>query len=305
MIQPMRLMLITPHQAVHSPAIDYAGALAKNLGASLHLVAFVHDQMVDWLGHRHPCTRDKARQGMIDTHRFWLNTETVLLREQGVDAHYDVVWADSLVKDMIAYAKKVNAALIIKDFHDDAHLKRLVFSCMDWDLLCASPVSVLYVDRSSGATCRRFLVAVDIELEAEGMQQENDQILTEAHHMASLNEASLDMISIYDSGMAKRVPLISSAEPANYAARKEVFEALATQYNIDPQHRHFLVGTPVTVIRGLLQRNPYELLIIGSANHHLLQTQVGYTTEGILESPGCNVLAVKLPPFVRPSSASA
>ncbi|CAD5201274.1 universal stress protein [Pseudomonas sp. FEN] len=302
MIRSSRLLLIAPPEAVHTPALEYAGVLAQTLNAPLYLVAFVHSAAIDLLGHANIANRDKAREGMMDAHRLWLNSETVLLREKGLEVHYDVVWGKPSASELAAYAQQVNADLIIKDLHEEAHLKRLVLSSLDWDLLCASPTSVLYIKQAPAPRLSKFLVAVDIELESEGNAAENDQLISMARQLAEARNASLHLITVYNSDAVDCTNItatVSKGELPSYETRRNVFDALATAHGIAQEHRHFLVGAPANVIRCYIQRNAYDLLIIGSANHHLLSSTIGSTAEGILDNPACNVLALKLPPAVH------
>ncbi|RBH57287.1 MULTISPECIES: universal stress protein [Pseudomonas] len=299
MIRSLRLLLIAPSQPVHTPALEYAGGLAQTLNSALHLVAFVHAAALDVVGHGHSVNLDNARNGMMDVYRQWLNSEAVLLREKGVEVQYEVIWGKPSAFELAAYAQNLRTDLIIKDLHEEAHLKRLVLSSLDWDLLCASQTSVLYIKQAPAPRLRKILVAVDIELEGEARATENDQIISMARQLADACHASLHLITVYhcDSVGCKSIAAArSSAELPSYEARRNVFDALATEHGFAKEHRHFLVGAPANVIRSYIQRNTYDLLIIGSANHHLLSSTIGSTAEGILDNPVCNVLALKLPP---------
>ncbi|WP_248802358.1 universal stress protein [Pseudomonas sp. MWU13-2100] len=299
MIRSLRLLLIAPSQPVHTPALEYAGVLAQTLNVALHLVAFVHAAALDVVGHGHSVNLDKARNGMMDVYRQWLNSEAVLLREKGIEVQYEVIWGKPSAFELATYARQMNADLIIKDLHEEAHLKRLVLSSLDWDLLCASPTSVLYIKQAPAPRLRKFLVAVDIELEGEGRATENDQVIRMARQLADARNASLHLITVYNCnavGCQGFAAASSSGELPSYEARRNVFDALASEYGFAKEHRHFLVGAAANVIRGYVQRNAYDLLIIGSANHHLLSSTIGSTAEGILDNPACNVLALKLPP---------
>ncbi|WP_457363739.1 universal stress protein [Pseudomonas sp. TE3610] len=297
MVRPKRLVLIAGPQAVHSPTIGCAGKWAKALRARLQMVAFVHAHLVDLLGHAHASLRDKARQGLLDSFRLWLSSEAVLLREQGVDVHYEVLWATPSAVNMAAYAQTVEADLVIKGFNDEPHLKRLMMSSLDWDLLATSHVPVLYVDRLPTASPQRVLVAVDAELEGEGLQSENAQVIRQAIQLASDLAATVDLVTVYD-------PTVACAwrSAAARASRREGgeqrFHALATQYGFARPRQHFLTGAADFMIADYLRRSAYDLLVIGSANHHLLRSDVGASTQRLLENPRCNVLVLKLAPLM-------
>jgi universal stress protein E len=299
MTHPLRLLLVAPFKTVHSPALEYAGVLAQALGASLRMVAFVHAEAVDIFGLINIAGRDKAREGLMDLYRNWLNTETVLLREKGLDVSYDVVWIRQTAADLVAYAEKAQADMVIKDLHEESTLKQLVLSSVDWHLLGAHAPSVLYVKEALDHEPRKFLAAVDLDVEGEAGNANNNQIISTALNLAKACHASLHLVTVYNGGVlcgAGFTEAYLGREHPSYEERKEVFDALASQHGITREHRHLMVGTPANAIRAYVERCGYDLLLIGTANHPNPESDIGSTAQGILANPACSVLVIKTLP---------
>lgn len=290
MFLPMRLLFLAYPQAVHSAGLEYAGHLALTLGVPLHLTAFIDPHGAELASQTGAESPDMARERVMAQRHQWLKSESMRLQAKGVEVHPDVICSSAV--ECAAYAQRVEADLIIKDMQ-----ARPGLSALDWELLSASPVSVLFVRPGPIQTCGKFLVAVDMAFQSKAEDNGNHSIIEAARHLANACGAALHLISVYDSGASDHGDL------SLYEARKRAFDALASQHGIASEHRHFIPGAPANAIRFYLQRSAYDLLVIGAANHHLLASDIGLTAEGILEGAGCSVLAIKLPAGAQSAKA--
>lgn len=295
MICPSRLLFLAPFsQAAHCPGLEYACDLARALGVPLHIAAFTDPHGAESAGQAGAESPDILRQSILALRHKWLKDESARLQEKGVEAHPEVVCASSSAAEFVAYARRIEADLIIKDMQARPGSAHCGLSPQDWELLSVSPVSVLYVQPSPIQIPGKFLAAVDMEFQAKKGDSDNHSIIEAARHLASACGASLHVISIYDSDAPGHDNL------SGYDARKQAFDAFASAHGIACEHRHFIPGAPANAIFTYLQRTAYNLLVIGAANHHLLSSGIGLTAEGILENPSCSVLAIKLPAEAAP-----
>lgn len=290
MIRPMRLLFLAPFsQAAHYPGLEFAGDLARALSVPLHIAAFTDPHGAEPSGPASAKCPDSVRQNVLARRHTWLKGESARLQEKGVVTRPEVVCASSSAAEYAAYARRIEADLIIKDMQVRPGVANGGLSPQDWELLSVSPVSVLYVQPGPTQTPGKFLVAIDMEYQAKEGDSDNHSIIEAARHLASACGASLHVISVYDSDAPAQGNL------ARYEARKQAFDDFASQHGIVREHRHFIPGAPANAICAYLQRNPYNLLVIGAANHHLLPSGIGLTAEGILVNAACNVLAIKQP----------
>lgn len=290
MIRLLRLLFLAPFsKATNCAGLEFAGELAQVLSVPLHIAAFTNPHGTDLAGPGGAQCPDIVRQSISALRHKWLRDESAHLQEKGVKVHAEVVCASSSAAEYAAYAHRTEADLIIKDMQARPGLAHRVLSPLDWELLSVSPVSVLYFQPGPIQTPGKFLAAVDMEFQAKEGGSDNHAIIEAARHLASACGASLHVISVYDSDAPDHDNL------SRYDARKQAFDAFASQHGINREHRHFIPGAPANAICAYLQRSAFNLLVIGAANHHLLSSGIGLTAEEILENAGCSVLAIKLP----------
>lgn len=299
MIRPLRLLFLAPFsQVTYCPGLEFAGDLARALGVPLHIAAFTDPHGAESAGPVGAECPDIVRQSLLALRHKWLKDESARLQERGVEAHPEVVCASSSAAEYAAYAHRFKADLILKDMQARPGVAHCGLSPQDWELLSISPVSVLYVQPGPTQVPGRFLVAIDMEFQAKAGDSDNHSIIEAAKHLASACGASLHVISVYDSDAPDQGDL------SRYDARKQAFDDFASAHGIAREHRHFIPGAPANAICAYLQRSPYNLLVIGAANHHLLSSGIGLTAEGILDNAGCSVLAIKLPVEAAPIQAT-
>lgn len=300
MIRPLRLLFLAPFsQAAHCPGLEFSGDLARALSVPLHIAAFTDPHGAESAGPARAECPDIVRQSVLALRHKWLKDESMRLQEKGVEVRPEVVCASSSAAEYAAYACRTEADLIIKDMQARPGLARYGLSPQDWELLSVSPASVLYVQPGPTQIPGKFLAAIDMEFQAREGDSLNHSIIETARHLASACGASLHVISVYDSDAPDQGNL------SRYEARKQAFEDFASQHGIAREHRHFIPGAPANAICAYLQRSAYNLLVIGAANHHSLPSGIGLTAEGILENPGCSVLAIKRSVEVAPIRTSA
>lgn len=74
---------------------------------------------------------------------------------------------------------------------------------------------------------------------------------------------------------------------------KEVLNKIAKDLLIADEDQHIFVGSPKTDIIMLAKKIKSDLIIIGAHNRHLIDNLIGSTTDAVLRSAECDVLAVR------------
>jgi universal stress protein E len=302
--QPLKLLLIAPPHAATSPALEHALKLTEALGASLRIVSFVHSETVDIIGQMDHDARDKARQSILERHRLWLLGESCLLRQKGLEVHYETLWGRPTANILAGYLDHHAADLVIKDLHEESALKRWVLSSLDWELLRACSASILFIKEAPIHTPLKFLAAVEIGNTSEANQAHRERIINTARTLAVACQASLHMMSVYDRGelhgsFLNEVLDIVGNIPS-FEERKHVFEECAEAYGIAREHKHFTVGNPAQAIHGYIERCKFDLLVIGTVAKDAPREVLGHTAKSILGDPACSVLVLK--PFAQADS---
>ena len=140
-----------------------------------------------------------------------------------------------------------------------------------------------------------LLVAVDLGTTSPG-------VLAKASQLAAASNASLHVmhavepLSITYGG---DIPMdFSSIQDEIYQQATEQLNHFCADHNIPDNQRHLVVGRPESEIPAKAAELNVDLIVIGSHARFGLAVLLGSTTDGVVHSAPCDVLAVKV---ARPS----
>jgi universal stress protein A len=74
---------------------------------------------------------------------------------------------------------------------------------------------------------------------------------------------------------------------------KELVNKIAKDLTIEEANQHISLGSPKTDIIALANKIKADLIVIGAHNRHLIDNLIGSTTDAVLRSANCDVLAVR------------
>ena len=293
MAQPKRLLLIAPNKMITTLAFERAAQLAEGVDGTLRIVAFAPpDQGNDSAAQSNA---PGTQRSTLWAFQRWLNAEAGLLGKGGLHVCAEVLWCPGTVANMCSYIKEAEVDYVIKDMEEDESAEDASLSALDWQLLHESPVSVLLVKRHGGKPSRRILAAVDI-LHCEPEVREMNRCLIEMGYLLVRSfGASLHLLSVYD---PHALPIAQGDEqrPASmlsYHQARKRFDALADQYAIALQNRHFVVNGAADSIGHYVGRTGFNVLVFGTKDYLSTDLLFGRTERCVLGDPPCSVLAYK------------
>ena len=294
MSQYQRLLLIINPALRHSQAINHAAALAKAGGASLHIAAWIPS--LKMLSLLEQGEREKARERYLQDHRDWLSAQTTNLRGRGLDVTAEVDWADDLRQDILDHVLEMQPDLLIKEVQHESALKRAFFTPLDWHLLRHCPVPVYLVSGSGFVLPRKVVAAVEVS-DTEGPDNElNERIIQQATALAMQCNAELHLLYACDISAAFLADMggLTLADLTKALRRdlEKSFLKLAGRYGVASDHRHFILGNPVTALSEFAHDHQVDVIVMGKVQSHGVDKLLGSTTEHILYQVPCSVLAV-------------
>ena len=301
-----RLLVVAPAEMTHSPVFDRALALAKAMGASLTLVAFVYLEVLQQLDLLDAGQRQEVREMNLLRYRQWLEREAEVMRDEGIEVTIEVKGDLLSLEALSSYVRSQHPALLIKDVHRESALKRIFFTPLDWRLMCDSQAPIHLVAAQGKPLPRKVLACVDVLRDDIATRELNDQIIDQAARFARHCKCPLHLLGVYDwtslyvadIGIGK-VPV--SVSPS-YEQRKVKLQHLADKHALHKDRRHFIVGTPGKAIVEFVGQNVYDVLVIGTVTHRSFNKLLGSTTESLLYQPPCSLLVIKpveLPDFAQ------
>ncbi|MCP1727168.1 universal stress protein E [Natronospira proteinivora] len=284
-------------------ALDRAVDMARRSGAELSLFVLAWDKSVG----RNPFARretvDRAIADHVADRRQWLQKQMEPLKAEGLKVHGEVIWADSISREIIKMALALTPDLIVKDAETGP---RKGWAPADWRLLRHCPVPLMLVQSRPSPSIQRVLAALD-PMHAWGKPESLDgSILDAAQGMSELYQAELHvghameaLPSLLGQHMAAEVDTVESAHKAYRESQRQALDEACSGSGVDTSHVHQREGAPEKVIPVLADDIRADLLVLGTVNRRgLKRAVIGSTAEAILDQVGCDVLAVKPDGFV-------
>jgi len=297
------LLLIASSRMERTAAFERAVALARAGGMSLRIVALDYLRLLELLGLFSQDTIPTLRDSYLQTHCRWLEQEAAFERGQGLDCTVQVIWSDHLYQEISDCVRTLQPAMLIKDVHHESTLKRLFSTPLDWHLIrdCQCPLQL--VTPSPHPLPLKILAAVNLYRSEDIDLRLNDRILSAGSSIAAMGQASLHVIYVYDwaaiyaAGTPRlgTMPIETGFREALADAHEESFNLLCDRHRIDSRHRHFMSGTPLSVMDGFARQNGFDLLVMGTLGRNDRVRSIGDTAERLLGHTPCSLLIVKAP----------
>ncbi|AZE49102.1 Universal stress protein family 5 [Pseudomonas chlororaphis] len=300
MLKLQRLLLIAPTEMIRTPAFERAQALACATGAMLHIVAFDYVNALAVAGLFDHDAMSQAREGYLQVHRHWLEQQARFERCKGGHVTTEVVWARLSPAHVLEYVNDFHPDLVIKDVQRVPALDRVFHRPLDWLLLRDCPASLHLVTSAENPKPLKILAAIDLSHLEALTQGLNERMLDLASTLATSCGATLHLLNISNWSVmgdaVMSVPTSSlddSLRDAVNDAQQETFDLFAERYGIEKKHRHLLTGISHQVISHFARRNAFDMVVLGTACRHGVETFVGSTAESLLHRAPCSLMLVK------------
>jgi universal stress protein E len=298
-----RILVVVDSNLDHTPAIDRAIALAKSTHAEL-ILSFQdrgpqigHGRLV----HRQARPLEQWARGCESTR---LRELAARVAEQSGGA---VKILDELVAPSashLAVLAEVHAAdLILKDVGHEGSIRRMLFSCLDWDLLRSASVPVWLVGGHRHALPAKVVAAVDPVHPEHGAGLLNDTIIGAADVVAKASHATLRVVTAFE-GLT---PELMTADPSGlslpYAlddlyeemrvAHAKAFDALLARKHVPRSETAVLYGAAPVVLADAVADFDADLMVVGVMRREgLKRIAMGSTAERLVSTARCDVLAI-------------
>lgn len=291
------ILVIANRSMQHTAAIRHGREIAKTTGASLQLVLFDFDALIEQTAVMvSPKVMQLARTQFEQQRMQWLASEAAVMAADGIQADCDFVWSPELYEAVIAKCLQLKPDLVIKDApgkdkdsqdQDYAPNRKLFRYC---------PAPLLLVKPDSPDLPIEVLAAVDVGAGSDDRAPLNDIILSSAQAMASIGRGHLHLAHSFpfgEPGITSRLELRRLHAQVRDSER-ERFEAYADRHDIHRDRRHLLDGAPHRMLPELVQKLHAQLLVVGSNYRSSFDRFVlGSTVERLIGYPPCDLLMVR------------
>jgi universal stress protein E len=308
------LLVVIDPTADAQPALARAAWLAKALRAGLELFVCDYDQHLA----AHPLFEtkglEKARRSVLAKHVAALEKLAAPLAAQGLEVAVDAHWGRPLYRGILAKVAATAPALVVKDTHYHAPLKRTLLSNTDWSLIRSCPVPLLLVKPRDVGTAPRILAAVDPLHEHDKPAELDHAILAFAREMAAAVRGELHVLHAYDT--APMLAAASAATPAGVAGvpvhelvaglereHRQALQGLLRDVSVEAGNVRLEEGAPHERLEFVAEQIEADFVVMGAVSRSALQRLfVGSTAERALDRLPCDLVVIKPPGFAVPDT---
>ena len=288
------LLVVMDRPKQRQLAMQRGITLADQLGARLHLAAFVHHDMYDQKDVFESSQRSAVRDALETERSQWLEERVRSARLDTTQVTTEVVWEKHLHEWVASACEAKRFDLVLKSAHNS---KTLVHTPTDWHLLRDCPAPVLVATSSKWPAKARVLAAVDPTRKDQAHKRLNHRVIESALAFAATHDAEVHL------GWSVQAPEILAdldiLDPDKYRTQlvetmRPRLDELAGKFDIPVERIHTPNGKPGVALSGLAAQLKAELIVIGTtARSGVSAMLVGNTAEKVLEAARCDILTIK------------
>ena len=275
-------------------AFYHALEIAKNTGAKIEFVGFVHAPGVDSseiLSHEE---KRKVHHKYIDKKQAQIDTFLNKVDVGDVKVHVDVVWEKSLEKWVIARCDQKSFDLVFKSGHRS---EAFMYTPTDWQLMRQCPEPVMIVGESEWKEGGKVLAALDLGSSSPRSLELNENILRQSIKLAKATDSEVH--ACYSIAVPKALADLDLIDPKAYEAKlKEsldpMIRKLVEEAGLDRDKLHLLSGKPAKEICRISRKIGADVVILGNKTQTSLRGRLlGNTAETVLHKVAADVMVIK------------
>jgi universal stress protein E len=290
------LVIVDAVAGAHQPALERAAWIAKQAGARVELFACEYDPDAD-AGRAAAAAREEA----VARRRLSLEELAALLRQQGIVASVDVVWAHPLDAAILAKAAAHDYWLVAKDTQHHNLAQRTLLTNVDWHLVRKCPAPLLLVKERQIAAQPNVLAAVDPLNEHDKPAALDDRIYTFAADLARVLRGQLHVVHSYGTPFGAKLPpeAVKLIADEHRTAMKRFLDAHAALEG----RPHLYEGAAHESLRKAADEHAADFVVMGAvARSGLRRLFIGSTAERVLDRLPCDLVIIKPLDFEVPQA---
>jgi universal stress protein E len=287
-----QLLIIMDPKHKHQTALSRGIELARATGASLEIVAFVHEYL-DALP-SDPVVQNNARTALIEFRQEWLKKMLALADCDDLNVIAHTVWAKQIHPWINEHCARENISAVVKTGHRS---ETFLYTPTDWHLIRECPVPVMLVADNKWKKAHPILAAIDLSSEKPVKRALNNRIIDQAWHLAKAMNTELHLVhALHTSVVLADLDIVDTA--AHTRKREEELkpriEHLRNTWHLGPEQVHIVSGPAQKVIPSIANKIKADMVVMGTTGKTGLAARViGNTAEKVLTHLRTDLLAIK------------
>ncbi|WP_303290327.1 universal stress protein [Marinobacter sp. SS5-14b] len=287
-----KLLIIMDPTQKNQVALARGADLARATGASLEVVAFVHEYL-DALP-ADPVVQNTAKEALIEHRQKWLEQMLALADYGDLTVSAQTVWEKQIHLWIIARCQRENISAVVKTGNRS---ETFLYTPTDWHLIRECPAPVMLVADHKWNKARPVLAAVDLSSDKPVKKALNNHIIDRAWHLAKAMGTELHLVhALHTSVVLADLDII---DPVAHARKREQalkprIEHLRNTWHLTPEQIHIVSGPAQKVIPSVANKIKADMVVIGTTGKTGLTARViGNTAEKVLIHLRTDLLAIK------------
>ncbi|PFG51953.1 universal stress protein E [Marinobacter sp. LV10R520-4] len=285
------LIVMDPHDR-HQHALGRGIELARATGASLEIVAFVHE-FLEALPDKTE-VRERARDSLLKMRQTWLERMLAMANCKDLKTSTLTVWEKHIHQWLIARCSEQQVDAVLKTGNRS---ETFLYTPTDWHLIRECPAAVMLVAAAKWHQARPILVAVDLNSTNPVKQALNHRLIERGYHLAKALGAELHLVhALHTPTLLAELDMIHPARlhQEQYKALLPKVEHLCNTWHLKPEQVHLVAGLAQEVIPRVASEIKADMVVIGTTGKTGLRARViGNTAEKVLTALKTDLLALK------------
>ena len=285
------LIVMDPHDK-HQKALSRGIELARATGASLEIVAFVHE-FLEVLPNK-PGVRERAKASLLEMRQTWLERMVALSDCKDLNIHTLTVWEKHIHVWLIERCRNQPVDVVLKTGNRS---ETFLYTPTDWHLIRECPAAVMLVADAKWHQARPVLAAVDLSSSKPVKQALNHRLIERGFYLAKALGTELHLVhALHIPTLLAELDMIhpGTLHQEQQKILRPKVEHLCNTWHLKPEHVHLVAGLAQEVIPRIASEIKADLVVIGTTGKTGLRARViGNTAEKVLSALKTDLLAMK------------
>jgi universal stress protein E len=288
------LLVIADKEEGEQLAFMHAVEIARNTGAMIEFVGFVHAPGVDSseiLSHE---DKRKVRHSYIDAKREQMDKFLQKCDLSGIMVRNDVVWEKSFERWVISRCDQKSFDMVFKSGN---RTETFLYTPSDWELMRHCPEPVMIVSDNCWKEGGVILAALDLGSSSEKTLNLNEDILRQAIKLGKATNS--DVHTCYSMAIPKALVDLDLIDPKAYEVKMKeqldpMVRKLINDAGLDRSRLHLVSGKPAKEICRISAKIKADVVMIGNKTRTSLRGRLmGNTAENVLHKVSADVVVIK------------
>ena len=288
------LLVIADKEGGEQQAFYHALEIARNTGAVIEFVGFVHAAGVDSSEILSHDEKRKVHHKYIDDKMTEMNAFLKNVDLSNIQLKTDVVWEKSFERWVISRCDQKSFDMVFKSGHRS---ETFLYTPSDWQLMRHCPEHVMIVSEKPWKEGGVLLAALDLGSSSKKTLDLNEDILRQAIKVGKATNSKVH--ACYSMAIPKALADLDLIDSKSYEEKMKekldpLVRKLVDEAGLDRNTIHLVAGKPSKEICRISKKIDADVVLIGNKTRTSLRGRLmGNTAESVLHKVTADVVVVK------------